>query len=98
MACMLKCCRDLHSHRSKELQRMTHLLSPSARLCGDLHGVLCRGGKAVEDGRLVRKDAMVWVRHILQHQGEVDWEVPNEVVARPAWFIQLWQTCRQPLE
>ena len=72
---------------------MTHLGSSSARLCGDLHGVLGRGGKAVKDGRLVRKDAMVWVRHVLKHQGEVDWEVPNEVIARPAWLIQLWQTC-----
>ena len=74
---------------------MTHLWSPSARLCGDLHGVLCRGCKAVKDGRLVCKDAMVWIRHILEHQGEVNREVPNEVIARPAWLVQLWQTCKQ---
>lgn len=73
--------------------RMAHLGAGPPRLAGDLHGVLRRGGKAVKDGRLVRKDAVVGVRNVFQDKCKVHWEVPDKIIARPAGLIQLWQAC-----
>ena len=67
-------------------------------LSGDLHGVFCRCCKAVKDGRLMRKDAMVRVCDVLKHQREVHRKVPNEVVAGPPRLVQLWQACNRQMQ
>lgn len=73
------------------MQGDSYLGPTLAGLGGDLHGVLGGGGKAVEDGGLMRKDAVVRICHVLEHEREVDREVADEVVACPARLIQFRQ-------